>query len=249
MGHPLKTKYAKQGKPSDTPRQSEDNKASTADGEEKDEEVGVVLRMPDEAVSPVLNCSGSVSISRLPPKPSDIPRQTEDNRASTADGEEPDSIFSVLGRSVHQFPRVDEDVMYAGASVMNANQAERRSIEMVDAISWINSPEAAATDAIETDATEFKTSDKVPELLTVLKQNQAKKMGDTNISVDIETDADGWENEDKSFSVGITDDVSVFSNATEFETSDNVPDLTTMLKQNMPIRWARLLHGRKIHML
>merc|ERR1712176_914962 len=39
-----------------------------------------------------------------------------------------------------------------------------------------------------------------------------------------------WENEDEP-STGIWDDVSVFSNATEFKTSDNVPDLMTMLKQ------------------
>jgi hypothetical protein len=39
-----------------------------------------------------------------------------------------------------------------------------------------------------------------------------------------------WENEDDP-STGIWDDVSVFSNATEFKPSDNVPDLMTMLKQ------------------
>merc|ERR1712176_1658490 len=80
----------------------------------------------------------------------------------------------------------------------NATEAERRANEMVDAMAWLSSPEAAATAAAETDA---------------------------NIGSD-----NWWENEDEP-STGIWDDVSVFSNATEFKTSDNVPDLMTMLKQ------------------
>lgn len=148
---------------------------------------------------------------RAPPKLSDIPRQSEDSVASTAYTEEPESIFTALGRTVNQYLGVENDdnttkyttgsAKYRNAPVRaskNATEAERRANEMVDAMAWLSSPEAAATAAAETEA---------------------------NIGSD-----NWWENEDEP-STGIWDDVSVFSNATEFKTSDNVPDLMTMLKQ------------------
>merc|ERR1711933_700798 len=69
----------------------------------------------------------------------------------------------------------------------------------VDAMAWLNDPEAAATAAAEVDA----------------------NTGSDN----------WWENEDEPSTAGIVDDVSIFSNASDFKTSDNVPDLMTMLKQ------------------
>merc|ERR1712176_1137109 len=79
----------------------------------------------------------------------------------------------------------------------NASEAERRANEMVDAMAWLNDPEAAATAAAEVDA----------------------NTGSDN----------WWENEDEPSTAGIVDDVSIFSNASDFKTSDNVPDLMTML--------------------
>lgn len=133
-------------------------------------------------------------------------------RQSDTSGEEPESIFSALGRTVNQYLGVDNDdnttknttgsVKYSNAPVRanrNANEAERRANEMVDAMAWLNSPEAAAKAASEADG---------------------------NVPSD-----NWWENEDEPLSAGIADDVSIFSNASGFKTSDNVPDLMTMLRQ------------------
>merc|ERR1711933_554101 len=56
--------------------------------------------------------------------------------------------------------------------------------------------------------------------------------GTAAAEADANTGSDNWwENEDEPSTAGIVDDVSIFSNASDFKTSDNVPDLMTMLKQ------------------
>ena len=149
--------------------------------------------------------TGANARARPAPKLSDIPRQSE----ASASGQ-PESIFSALGRTVNQYLGVDNDdnttknttgsAKYTNAPVRaskNANEAERRSNEMADAMAWLSSPEAAAKAAAEAGA----------------------KTGSDN----------WWENEEGS--AGIADDVSIFSNASDFKTTDNVPDLMTMLRQ------------------
>jgi hypothetical protein len=144
----------------------------------------------------------SSSRPRAPPQLSDIPRETEDD-------EEPESIFTTLGRTVNQYIGTDNDdnttknttgsAKYTGAPVKarkNATDAERRANEMADAMAWLNSPEAAAVVAADT---------------TGASDNW-------------------WEKDDTTSAVEVSDDVSVFSNATEFKTGDNTPDLMTMLK-------------------
>ena len=142
----------------------------------------------------------SSSRPKAPPQLSDIPRQAEDE-------EEPESIFTTLGRTVNQYIGTDNDdnttknttgsAKYTGAPVRarkNATDAELRANEMADAMAWLNSPEAAAVASADTTA---GASD------------------------------NWWEKDDDA---SAPDDVSVFSNATEFKTGDNTPDLMTMLK-------------------
>ena len=152
----------------------------------------------------------SSSQSRLrPPQLSDIPRQREDSVATTATNDEPESIFSTLGRTVNQYLGADNDdnttknttgsAKYTNAPVkarQNANDAQLRANEMADAMAWLSSPAAAAAAAAK-ETTSTATSD------------------------------NWWEKEDDA---GI-DDVSIFSNASQFKTGDEVPDLMTMLKE------------------
>ena len=102
---------------------------------------------------------------------SDIPRQREDSVATTATNDEPESIFSTLGRTVNQYLGADNDdnttknttgsAKYTNAPVkarQNANDAQLRANEMADAMAWLSSPAAAAAAAAK-ETTSTATSD------------------------------------------------------------------------------------------
>merc|ERR1712238_445122 len=135
--------------------------------------------------------SGSLSRPRPPPKLSDIPRQSEGNRKSALEEEEPESIFSTLGRTVNQYLGVENDdnttknttgsAKYTNAPVKarkNANDAERRANEMVDAMAWLNNPETAAVEA--------------------------------TTAIDNNSGSDNWWEKEDDPSSGIGDDISIF---------------------------------------
>jgi hypothetical protein len=130
-------------------------------------------------------------------------------------GDEPDdspSLFTSIGRMVNTMVGVDDDqsvgtAQYPSASGVpnrasnNADEAQRRANEMSNAMSWLTNPSAPAE--------EESAPAPVP--------GSGLFTGEDN----------WWEKEDTST---ISDEVSVFSNNTEFKTED-MPDLMTMLRQ------------------
>lgn len=136
----------------------------------------------------------------------DIPKQQE---ASTS---EPESIFSALGRTVNQYLGVDND--------------DNTTKNTTGSAKYTNAPVRASRNASEAERRANEMADAMAWLNSPEAAAKAAADAEANSGSD-----NWWENEDEPLSAGIADDVSIFSNASDFKTSENVPDLMTMLRQ------------------